>query len=144
MSADERGNELAAADYHIEYIVHGKFKRSQIDQNGIYEAGWVPLRKLVKEVGREIVKQEIMIFESSLHDVCEAELEEISSDDDDSDSDSDNWDADTPVNKKRARDHRSEALPPEPHTPRHLNRLTSPRGKWPHVAKGEGLSGPHN
>ena len=88
-AADERGNELAAADYHIEYIVHGKFKRSQIDQNGIYEAGWVPLRKLVKEVGREIVKQEIMIFESSLHDVCEAELEEISSDDDDSDSDSD-------------------------------------------------------
>ena len=30
-----------------------------------------------------------MIFESSLHDNCEAELEEISSDDDDSDSDSD-------------------------------------------------------
>ena len=89
MSADERGNELPPDDYRIEYIVHGNYQRSEVDNNGIYEAFWVPLRKLVKDVGRAQVKNEVMIFESTMHDYCEAEIEEISSDDDDDDEASD-------------------------------------------------------
>ena len=57
MSGEHRGNVLKGAV--IEYCVHGHFFRSKDDENGRYGAWWVPLRRLVRQLGKEEVKEKV-------------------------------------------------------------------------------------
>ena len=43
----------------MEYIVHGEFAYKKSDINGTFGAWWVPLRKMVKELGKEEVEQKL-------------------------------------------------------------------------------------
>ena len=43
----------------MEYIVHGEFAYKESDINGTFGAWWVPLRKMVKELGKEVVEQKL-------------------------------------------------------------------------------------
>ena len=43
----------------MEYIVHGEFAYKKSDINGTFGAWWVPLRKMVKELGKEVVEQKL-------------------------------------------------------------------------------------
>ena len=50
----------------IEYIVHGYFYFKEEDQNGIHGAWWVPLRKMVKQLGQEYVEEKLDEFEMEM------------------------------------------------------------------------------
>ena len=43
----------------MEYIVHGEFAYKESDINGTFGAWWVPLRKMVKELGKEVVEEKL-------------------------------------------------------------------------------------
>ena len=43
----------------MEYIVHGEFAYKKSDINGTFGAWWVPLRKMVKELGKEVVEEKL-------------------------------------------------------------------------------------
>ena len=43
----------------MEYIVHGEFAYKESDVNSTFGAWWVPLRKMVKELGKEVVEQKL-------------------------------------------------------------------------------------
>ena len=83
MSGEHRGNVLKGAV--IEYCVHGHFFRSKDDENGRYGAWWVPLRRLVRQLGKEEVKERVAEFKAELarlesDAIVRAEEEEDSSD----------------------------------------------------------------
>ena len=84
MGDEQRGNKLPASELHSEYVVHGLFKRSPTDQNGKIGAYWVPLRKLLKDVGREAVQTDVDIFNGLAETVFEEEMEASDDDSDDS------------------------------------------------------------
>ena len=50
----------------IEYTVHGKFKRGNEDANGLHGAWWVPLRRLVKQIGTPVLQPLLEDFETKL------------------------------------------------------------------------------
>ena len=69
----------------IEYCVHGHFFRSEADENGRYGAWWVPLRRLVRQLGKEEVKEKVAEFKAELARlesdvIARAEEEDDSSD----------------------------------------------------------------
>ena len=49
-----------------EYCTHGHFYRSPTDQKGVWGAWWIPVRKLVRRVGRAQVEAKIAEFEADL------------------------------------------------------------------------------
>ena len=64
-----RGNKLAyPPESAIEYAVHGKFKRARgnEDANGLHGAWWVPLRRLVKQIGTPVLQPLLEDFETKL------------------------------------------------------------------------------
>ena len=48
----------------LEYLVHGEFAYKESDVNGTFGAWWVPLRKMIKELGKELVEQELELMDS--------------------------------------------------------------------------------
>ena len=68
-----------------EYVVHGHFLLSRNDQNPKPNAFWVPLHKMLKDVGDEAVKMEIDIFTAQAEDMIQQELLEYLEDEDESD-----------------------------------------------------------
>ena len=69
MSREDRAQPLG--DYVIiEYIVHGKFFYKESDINAVPGAWWVPLRRMVKQLGAEYVKEKIDDFDSEVKKMC--------------------------------------------------------------------------
>ena len=64
MSREDRAQPLGNAVI-IEYIVHGKFFYKASDVNAVPGAWWVPLRRMVKQLGAEYmyVKEKIDDFD---------------------------------------------------------------------------------
>ena len=65
MGPEQRGNALAEPRV-TEYCTHGHFYRSPTDQKGVWGAWWIPVRKLVRRVGRAQVEAKIAEFEADL------------------------------------------------------------------------------
>ena len=73
MGPEERGNALGEPRI-MEYCVHGHFFRSPTDQKGVHGAWWIPLRKLVKRVGRDRVEPKIAEFEEDMTSRSRSEM----------------------------------------------------------------------
>ena len=78
----------------MEYAVHGLFKKPKVEgvelANGVCGCWYVPLKKLVKNVGKEDLKPILDTFEHDLKEAREESIEGLGddfSDTDDSDSD---------------------------------------------------------
>ena len=48
----------------MEYLVHGEFAYKESDVNGTYGAWWVPLRRMITELGKEKVEEELKLMDS--------------------------------------------------------------------------------
>ena len=53
----------------MEYIVHGEFAYKKSDINGTFGAWWVPLRKMVKELGKEVVEQKLEDLDNEIKQI---------------------------------------------------------------------------
>ena len=53
----------------MEYIVHGEFAYKESDINGTFGAWWVPLRKMVKELGKEEVEQKLEELDNEIKQI---------------------------------------------------------------------------
>ena len=53
----------------MEYIVHGEFAYKESDINGTFGAWWVPLRKMVKELGKEVVEQKLEDLDNEIKQI---------------------------------------------------------------------------
>ena len=53
----------------MEYIVHGEFAYKESDINGTFGAWWVPLRKMVKELGKEVVEQKLEELDNEIKQI---------------------------------------------------------------------------
>ena len=53
----------------MEYIVHGEFAYKESDVNGTFGAWWVPLRKMVKELGKEVVEQKLEELDNEINQI---------------------------------------------------------------------------
>ena len=84
MSAEARGEKLPAQQMRTEYLVHGEFNAKK-PKRSVAGAYWVPLPKMLKDVGRESVEMEIDIFSNmaaaALQDEISESEEESESDD---------------------------------------------------------------
>ncbi len=69
----------------IEFCTHGHFYRSPTDQKGVYGAWWIPLRKLVRRVGRDQVEARIAEHLADVQRRANTEIEDIANDSDSSD-----------------------------------------------------------
>ena len=63
MRAEERSQPLTNGAI-MEFLVHGEFAYKESDVNGTFGAWWVPLRKMIKELGKELVEQELELMDS--------------------------------------------------------------------------------
>ena len=84
MGPEQRGNALANPNM-IEFCTHGHFYRSPTDQKGVYGAWWIPLRKLVRRVGRDQVEARIAEHLADVQRRANTEIEDIANDSDSSD-----------------------------------------------------------
>ena len=66
----ERGNALAVSPA-LEYAVHGKYRRTEDDVNGMHGCWWLGLKELVGTLGAAEVTRKVSNFEREL--VCERE-----------------------------------------------------------------------
>jgi len=48
----------------MEYLVHGEFAYKESDVNSTFGAWWVPLRRMIKELGKEVVEKELEAMDS--------------------------------------------------------------------------------
>ena len=53
----------------MEYIVHGEFAYKESDINGTFGAWWVPLRKMVKELGKEVVEEKLKELDNEIQQI---------------------------------------------------------------------------
>ena len=53
----------------MEYIVHGEFAYKESDVNSTFGAWWVPLRKMVKELGKEVVEQKLEDLDNEIKQI---------------------------------------------------------------------------
>jgi len=83
MSGEHRVNNLQGAI--IEYCVHGHFFCSESDEKGRYGAWWVPLRRLLKQLGKEEVKERVAEFKAELARLESNEIERAEGERDSSD-----------------------------------------------------------
>ena len=58
MRAEDRRQPLEDGSI-LEFLVHGEFAYKDSDVNSTYGAWWVPLRRMVKELGKEVVEKEL-------------------------------------------------------------------------------------
>ena len=66
MTAEERGNRLSVPpSTTLEYLIHGKFFRSEDDQNGMYGAFWYSLPELRKFFTRAVLSALLNEFEDA-------------------------------------------------------------------------------
>ena len=64
MTAEERGNKLSVdPKLTLEYLIHGKFFRSEDDQNGFHGAFWFSLRELRAFFSRQTIEALLAEFE---------------------------------------------------------------------------------
>ena len=61
----ERGNKLSA-EPALEYAIHGQFRRTVDDTNGIYGCWWLGLIELLRTLGEAKVKAAVAAFEREL------------------------------------------------------------------------------
>ena len=68
MTPEQRGNRIAIFGVVLEYCVHGEWliMMSETDENGRWGAWWVPLRKMVKDCGKEAVEEKLDAFEADV------------------------------------------------------------------------------
>ena len=64
MRAEDKSQPLTNGARILEYLVHGEFAYKESDVNGTFGAWWVPLRKMIKELGKELVEQELELMDS--------------------------------------------------------------------------------
>ena len=74
MGDEQRGNKLPTSRMRAEYVVHGHFFLSPTDQNARPNAFWVPLRKMLEDVGEDAVKTDIQIYQAQAEAAFEQEL----------------------------------------------------------------------
>ena len=69
----------------MEFLVHGEFAYKESDINSTFGAWWVPLRRMIKELGKEVVEKELELMDSESMQirlqVFDDALEDDSSDD---------------------------------------------------------------
>ena len=53
----------------MEHIVHGEFAYKESDVNSTFGAWWVPLRKMVKELGKEVVEQKLEDLDNEIKQI---------------------------------------------------------------------------
>ena len=63
MRAEDRSQPLSNGAI-LEYLVHGEFAYKESDVNSTFGAWWVPLGKMIKELGKELVEQELEVMDS--------------------------------------------------------------------------------
>ena len=61
----ERGNKLGS-EPPLEYAVHGQFRRTADDANGVYGCWWIGLSELVSTLGEPQVTGALVAFEREL------------------------------------------------------------------------------
>ena len=65
MRAEERRQPLEDGSI-LEFLVHGEFAYKDSDINSTYGAWWVPLRRMVKELGKEVVERELETMDNDI------------------------------------------------------------------------------
>ena len=65
MRGEERSQPLEDGTI-LEYIVHGKFAFKETDINDTCGAWWMPLRRMVLEVGKEVVEEKLEDFDNEI------------------------------------------------------------------------------
>ena len=65
MEAWERGNKLGT-EPALEYAVHGQYRRTADDSNGVHGCWWLSLLELVRTLGEDVVKEAVADFEREL------------------------------------------------------------------------------
>ena len=78
MGPEDRCQPLEGAV--IEYVVHGYFYWRESDTNGTYGAWWVPLRKMVRQLGKEYVEGQLQVFEQEMHSLKADAITHLSKD----------------------------------------------------------------
>ena len=70
----------------MEYLVHGEFAYKESDINSTFGAWWVPLRRMIKELGKEVVEKELETMDNEAKHIRLTVFDEA---DEDSSSDED-------------------------------------------------------
>ena len=65
LEAWERGNKLGA-EPALEYAVHGQYRRTEDDTNGIYGCWWLGILELMRTFGEAEVTRATDVFEREL------------------------------------------------------------------------------
>ena len=65
MRGEERSQPLEDGTI-LEYIVHGKFAFKESDINDNCGVWWMSLRRMVKEVGKEVVEEKLEDFDNEI------------------------------------------------------------------------------
>ena len=68
MRAEDRRQPLEDGSI-LEFLVHGEFAYKDSDVNSTYGAWWVPLRRMVKELGKEVVERELETMDSDINQI---------------------------------------------------------------------------
>lgn len=75
MDSVDRANALTTSrSSHIEYLVHGKYKRNEADLNGVFGAWYVPLSELVASLDVKVVEDKVTAFEVVLREARETAI----------------------------------------------------------------------
>ena len=85
MRAEDRRQPLEDGAI-MEFLVHGEFAYKDSDVNGTFGAWWVPLRRMVKELGKEVVEKELETMDNEAKHIRLTVFDEA---DEDSSSDED-------------------------------------------------------
>ena len=68
MRGEERSQPLEDGTI-LEYIVHGKFAFKDSDINDTCGAWWMSLRRMVKEVGKEVVEEKLKELDNEIQQI---------------------------------------------------------------------------
>ena len=68
MRAEDRRQPLEDGSI-LEFLVHGEFAYKESDVNGTFGAWWVPLRRMVKELGKEVVEQKLEELDNEIKQI---------------------------------------------------------------------------
>ena len=68
MRAEDRRQPLENGAI-MEFLVHGEFAYKDSDVNGTFGAWWVPLRRMVKELGKEVVEQKLEDLDNEIKQI---------------------------------------------------------------------------
>ena len=68
MRAEDRRQPLENGAI-MEFLAHGEFAYKDSDVNSTYGAWWVPLRRMVKELGKEVVERELETMDNDIKNI---------------------------------------------------------------------------